>query len=434
MSSALPDDLSSPLPMPSETFGRQSKRVLAGGFLGSVASVGFTIYLFGVFQDALVEAFSTSVAVLSIAPALFMVVSGVLSPFIGRSLATGRRPGLSIKNVMLTGAVLIGSGFLVLSRMTSLFAAAAAFVLLVAPGAIMLGPLLAQAMVTNWFDRKRGQALGIVSAGTTAGGVLIPPLAARLIEAFGWRDAMSILGGLVLILVLPAIAQLVVPRPEDVGEITDGLPAPSGDEEIQAEPAADTRELLRNPRLWLAGATFGLIFSAGTISTIFTVPYASQLGIPLLGGATVVSMRAGAAAIGKIVLGSLADRLGVHPVLYGVIAIEVGLTVLLVQSRDPVVFTALGVAIGFVGGSPLPLKAALVGQLFGRNNFPAAMGLVQSVGVPIQLLMVPVAGLVYQATGTYAAVFALTIPCFLASALFLQFVRPQSTSEASRKA
>ena len=409
--------------MPSEKFRRYSRQVLASGFIGSVAAVGLTIYLFGVFQDAMVESFGTNVAVFAWAPTLFLAVSGLLSPFVGRSLATHGRPGLSIKHVMLCGAVLIGVGLIVLSRMSSLAAAALVFVVFVAPGAIFLGPLLAQAMITNWFDAKRGQALGIVSAGTTVGGVLIPPLAAVLIEAFGWRDAMAILGGLALVTAIPVVLRWVTPRPEEVGESPDGLEETAEQSTIRASPPSDTRALLRDPVLWLMGATFGLIFSAGTITTVFTVPYASQLGIPLVGGAIVVSMRAGMAAVGKIVLGSLSDRWGVRPVLYGVILAEVSLTLLLVQTRDPILFGILGVGIGFVGGAPLPLKAALVGQLFGRSNFPGAMGLIQSVGVPFQLFMVPIAGALYQATGTYAAVFGMTIPYFLGAAVFLVFLR-----------
>jgi MFS family permease len=409
--------------MPSAKFRRYSRQVLASGVIGSVAAVGLTIYLFGVFQDAMVESFGTNVAVFAWAPTLFLAVSGLLSPFVGRSLATHGRPGLSIKHVMLCGAVLIGVGLIVLSRMSSLAAAALVFVFFVAPGAILLGPLLAQAMITNWFDAKRGQALGIVSAGTTVGGVLIPPLAAVLIEAFGWRDAMAILGGLALVTAIPVVLRWVTPRPEEIGESPDGLEETAEQSTIRASPPSDTRALLRDPVLWLMGATFGLIFSAGTITTVFTVPYASQLGIPLVGGAIVVSMRAGMAAVGKIVLGGLSDRWGVRPVLYGVILTEVSLTLLLVQTRDPILFGILGVGIGFVGGAPLPLKAALVGQLFGRSNFPGAMGLIQSVGVPFQLFMVPIAGALYQATGTYAAVFGMTIPCFLGAAVFRVFLR-----------
>lgn len=418
--------------MSSVSYPRRSREVLIGGFVGSLISVGLTIYLFGVFQDALVESFGTSVATLAWAPTLFMAVSGILSPLVGRSLATRGRPGISIRRVMLAGALAIGIGLVLLSRMGSLVGAAVIFGTLVAPGAILFGPLLGQSMITNWFGARRGWALGIVSAGTTVGGMLTPPLAASLIEAFGWRDAMAILGGLALAVGVPTVLWLVRDRPEDVGLTVDGIGSSDQDLEGQStsgggeEPASETRTLLRDPALWLLGMTFGLVFSAGTISTVFTVPYASELGLPLLGGAFIASMRAGSAAIGKIVLGSLSDRLGIRRVLFGVIAIEVLLTGLLVQTRDPVVFSVLGVAIGFVGGSPLPLKAAFVGSIFGRTDFAAAMGLVQSVGVPFQLFMVPIAGLIYAATGTYAAVFGLTIPLFGLAAVGLAFLRPRS--------
>src|SRR6056297_105398 len=106
--------------MSSAGFRRQSREVLIGGFVGSLLSVGLTIYLFGVFQDALVASFGTSVATLSWAPTIFMAVSGVRSPLVGRSLATRGRPGLSIRRVMLGGALAIGLGLVLLSRMGSL--------------------------------------------------------------------------------------------------------------------------------------------------------------------------------------------------------------------------------------------------------------------------------------------------------------------------
>jgi MFS family permease len=295
--------------------------------------------------------------------------------------------------------------------------------MLVAPGAILLGPLLGQALVTNWFDARRGRALGIVSAGTTVGGMLMPPLAAALIEGIGWRGAMATLGGLSILIVLPLVRFLVRDRPEETSESAEGMNESSNlHDSIKSMEPADTRTLLRNPSLWLVGITFGLVFSAGLISTIFMIPYAGELGIPLLGGSLIASARAGAGAFGKIVFGSLSDRLGVRRVLFGVIGTEVLLTGILVQTREPVVFIAVGVAIGFVGGSPLPLKAAMTGQIFGRSNFPAAMGLLQTVAVPFQLCMVPLAGAIYQYAENYAAVFALTLPCFILGAITLYFV------------
>ena len=317
------------------------------------------------------------------------------------------------------GALSLGLGYVALSRVTSLPMAAFVFTGMIAPGAILMGPLLGQALVTNWFDTERGRMLGIVSAGTTAGGMLLPPLAASLIDALGWRGAMAALGVMALVVMLPTIAFLVRDRPESVDPLLEGPAAAV----LDSEATASTGELIRDPRLWLVGLTFGLIFSAGMISTIFMVPYATELGIPLVWGATVAAARSGLAATGKIVFGALADRVGVRPVLWGVIASEATLTALLIQTREPWLFVGIFVAIGFVGGAPLPLKATLTGALFGRSNFAGAMGLLQSLATPFQLLIVPIGGYVYTVTGSYASVFLLTIPCFLLGGLLPVFLR-----------
>lgn len=405
-----------------------ARRAVVGGFLGSLFAVGMTVYLFGVFQDALVETFQTSVYALSFAPSIFTAVSGLLSPLVGRSLATSTRRGRSVRKVMFLGALGLGLGLVALSRAPSLPIAGVLFGGVVAPGALLIGPLLGQALVTQWFDAERGRMLGVVSAGTTVGGMLLPPLAASWIEGLGWRDAMAALGLLSLAVMLPAIALLVRDRPAEAleperpgerpSEEAAGASAGSAGEGVRGDDApASTRELLADPRLWFVGASFGLIFSAGMISTVFMVPFATQMGIPLVAGAAVAGARAGLAATGKIAFGALADRLGVLPVLWGVVFMEATLTALLVLTRDPRLFVVLFVSIGFVGGAPLPLKATITGQLFGRGNFPAAMGLLQTLATPFQLLIVPLGGFIYSQTGTYAAVFMLTIPCFVLGGL-----------------
>jgi MFS family permease len=420
--------------LPSPRFTSHSRRVLAGGFVGSFASVGLSLYLFGVFQDSIVEAFGISVGTYSWGPSIFSLVSAVLSPIMGRSLRTHGREGLSIRGVMITGAVALGIGLVLISRSDSVLLLAVGFGLLVAPATTLMGPLMGQAMATNWFEAKRGRALGIVAAGTTIGGVFTPPLAASLIEALGWRDAMSLLGILMFVIPLPIIAFCVTTSPEDIGERPDGVTAPplSADGSPRTiAPPKTTGALLREPNLWLLGLAFGLIFSSGTISVVFTVPYASQLGLPLVGGAAIVSIRSAAAATGKVVLGSLSDRFGVKPVLWGIIAAEMVGIALLVQTRDPLVFALLGVAIGFVGGAALPLQGALVGLIFGRASFPSALGLLSPVSLPFRIFLVPVAGYVYNATNDYAMVFGCMIPIFALAALLLFFIHPPEDDETN---
>ena len=418
---------------------------MLGGALGSTFAVGLTIYVFGVFQDALVVAFDTDVATLSFAPSLFTAIGALLSPLAGRALATGR---VSIRVVMACGAVAIGLGLLLVSRADTLAMASLAFVALMVPGTILMGPLVGQTLITNWFDAARGRALGLVSAGTTLGGVLMPPLAAALIGGFGWRDAMSALGVLAIAVGGPIVWLCVRDAPAAVGELPDGAtasaPYPStysdassglvvDDERAVAKrPARPTAELLRDPGLLLSGVAFGAISGAGLISTIFTVPFATELGIPLVAGSLIAALRAGSAMLGKVACGTLSDRFGARRVLLGVLAVEILLTLALISTREPLLFAALGVGIGFVGGAPLPLRGALVGRLFGRHEFAAAMGLLSPIGLPFSLAAAPLAGWIYARADSYAAAFALAIPLFVAGAACLALVREPAPASPPR--
>lgn len=412
------------LAVPSPTFGPRSRRVLAAGFAGSFFSVGFSIYLLGAFQTAMLETFSANVATWGLASSAFTGVSGLLSPFVGRWIVTRGRPGLSIRTVMIAGAIAIGVGLLAISRAPTIGLAALGWGGLVAPGTVLLGPLVTQAMVTNWFDATRGRALGFVAAGTTVAGGVIPTLAALLIESLGWRDAMAVLALAMFAIPLPLAAIFARSTPEEVGEAPDGVAAPAGTSKAAFEGPRTTGALLREPRLWLLGVLFGCQFTAGTISVVFTIPYAQQLELSLVASAAVLSFRSWFAALGKILLGSLSDRLGARRVLFIVFAVEIVLTLLLIQARGPVLFVIAGVGLGFVGGAALPLKGALIGEVFGRASFASVFGLLQTVALPFQLLLVPLAGHVRDVTGGYAPVFAATIPLFASAALGLVFVRP----------
>ncbi|MFP8875695.1 MAG: MFS transporter [Myxococcota bacterium] len=411
---------------PSPEFRRRSLPVLAAGFAGSFFSVGFSVYLYGVFQAQMLETFGENVTKFALASVLMAIVSGLLSPFLGRFLATNGRAGLSIRSVMIAGAASMGVGLLAVSRVPSLALAGLFFALLIAPGMTMLGPLVTQVMVTNWFNLTRGRALGIVAAGTTVAGGVVPVFAAMLIESLGWRDAMASLGLIMLAIPLPISAILAKTSPEEVGEHIDGLEEDSVETLPLQQLPLSTRQLFANPSLWVLGMLFGLQFAAGTLSVAFTIPYAQQLGLGLVAGASVLGMRSWFGALGKILLGWLSDSTGPRPVVFGALVVQATLTVFMIQTRDPIYFSLLGIAIGFAGAAMLPLKGALLAECFGRTSFASASGLIHLVELPFHLIALPLAGYVYDSTSDWATVFALTIPMFVAASILLFFVgRPE---------
>jgi MFS family permease len=206
--------------------------VLAAAFVGNAAGVGLTLHVFGVFVEPVAQSLGATMAVMALAPVLWQCINGSLNVPLGRLLGS-----ISIRRVMALGAMLLGAGLALLSRTSTLVEAGLVYVALVSIGSVMVGTLPAMTLVSNWYEERRGRALGIVSAGTIAAGLFFPPLAAWLIELFGWRQAFLCLGLGTLVGVVPILLAFVIDRPEQVGERPDGrLASEAGDPAVEAAP------------------------------------------------------------------------------------------------------------------------------------------------------------------------------------------------------
>ena len=86
----------------------------------------------------------------------------------------------------------------------------------------MIGTTANTKLMVNWFNRRRGLALGIAIMGYSAAGTVVPPIALAMLNAYGWRTSYLIFAGIVALLVLPAILLLVKQKPADLGLGTDG--------------------------------------------------------------------------------------------------------------------------------------------------------------------------------------------------------------------
>jgi hypothetical protein len=183
--------------------------IVAVSFAAQAFAVGLTTYAFGLFQKPVAAEFDASFQEVGLGMTLMGVAGAIFAPFLGRAL--DRR---SIRGIMVLGCV-------------------------VSPGMLALGPNGSAKVVANWFVRRRGQALGICAAGTSAGGFLAPPLIAMAIEAFGWRGALACLALVVTVLAIPLVWLVIADRPEDRGLAPDGDDAALQPAAGAATPAAE---------------------------------------------------------------------------------------------------------------------------------------------------------------------------------------------------
>ena len=121
----------------------------------------------------------------------------MLAPFIGRAL--DRYP---LKRIMALGALSMGTEFALLSVVQSPFQFYLVLSIFVGFGAGAMGQLATSKLVSNWFVRKRGTALGIAAAGISVSGVIMPNISAYLVTEFGWRSGFLVYGLVTLTLVV----------------------------------------------------------------------------------------------------------------------------------------------------------------------------------------------------------------------------------------
>ena len=389
-------------------------------------AVGFFFYSYGVFFNAIAKEFGGSHLGASLGLTVTHAVGAVAAPMVGRAL--DRFP---LRRVIAVGAVSMSTGFLLLSQVNSLLEFYLVLGVFIGFGASSMGNLATSKLVTNWFDKRRGTALGIAASGVSLSGVVMPNVSAQLIENFDWRIGFMVFGFFTLCVVVPLVLRLVISRPEDVGMRPDGaLPKPS-ENVITAPPRIGMRYVVREYNFWVIVLTFSFLFCSMSATLTHMIPRLVHLGHSLVDAAGVMSLCAGLGVLGKLGFGWIADRQSVRRVVVMVIILQFTGQFLMYASDEFGVFS-LGAAIFGLGvGGVVPMHGAIVGATFGRERFGAILGLMRPAMFPIQILGVPFAGWVYDVYQSYDPAFAVFLGLYLCAATTIAFYRaPRKTAAA----
>ena len=385
-------------------------------------------YGVSVFVDPMIEDLGISRTQMTTAYLIGTLVGALALPWIGQAIDRfGVRRTMAIIGALF-GGLLIG-----MSLVSNIVGLTAGFI-----GIRMMGQgalnLTATTAVALWFTRKRGLAMGIVTAAGGVGMTLIPLLGERLIADMGWRNAWLIEGLAVWAIVLPIALLGIRNRPSDVGQYVDG------DKATDAPPAevwgVTRKEALRSSFFWLVTA------AVATISTITTAVVFHQ--IDLLGSRGLTPTEAAAnflpqtvaTLIATLGIGALADRVSPRIVLVMSMGMMAGGLLLATAVTPGLLAIAFGMLIGASGGAMRVVEATELPRYFGTLHIGAIRGVVTSVGIAGAAVGPVLFSLGRDVTGNYTAVLlaSIVIPVVVAlGALIVRLPRhgqPDAQGEA----
>ncbi len=331
------------------------------------------------------------------------------------------------------GACVMALGFFLVSQVRSLPALYLCLAGPVALGSTCIGALPNNTAVARWFVARRGRALGIATAGISAGGVVFAPLAQYLIAHTGWREAYAVLAGLVLVLVLPPVLAFMRRDPADLGLVPDGEPVPSR-RRTPESLAAIERELehsvrpdaaVRSASFWLLAVVFGLTMAGLSGVLLYQIPLLIDRGMPATHASWVLGATAAMGVVGKLGFGALLDRFDQRRVAAMCFCLQAAGVLLLWQTTGPWLLACYVVLYGYAMGGNATLQASLVAEAFGRGHFGAISSRLVPFVVTAQAIGVPATGYLRDLTGSFGPALAtIVVAALIAAVVVLQIPLP----------
>jgi predicted MFS family arabinose efflux permease len=263
-------------------------------------------------------------------------------------------------------------------------------------------------MLSAWFHRHRGLAIGLAVSGIGLGYSYVPILAQWVIDNYDWRTAYYVLSAIALLVAVPIAQFVLVEKPADKGQYPDGIegtPPPATSRDVGLE----TRTALRTREFWVMLAIFFLLTFATYGIFIHLVPMLIDRGMTPQAAAGVASVTGIAVLVARVLIGFLVDRFFAPRVaLVAFILCAAGAALLYFGAAGGQAFLA-AVMVGLAIGAESDLLAYLSSRYFGLRSLGTIFGL-QSAAYMLGTASGPWAfGRGFEATGSYATMLATCI-------------------------
>ena len=376
-------------------------------FAGGTFHYGFTNFF-----NPIRNTFGWSAAVTSVAASLRGLETGGLDPVVGFLVDR-----VGPRKLMLFGWSVIGLGFLLMSRIDSLWAFYGSF-FLIATGMSFGFFLVMNTAIAHWFTRKRSRAITLIYIGSGASG-LLAPLLALSISQFGWRQTLVIIGiGLWVIGIL--LSLVMRHKPSQYGYLPDGettatiyeptpVPNPNSSRKMVEDASGPSatgftaKAAVRTRAFWSVAFVFFFRQAGPSAVMVHIVPYLESVGVLTAIAATAVTGMTLCSLIGRLGFGFLGDFTSKRYLIAIALTLQtIGLVIFSFIDIDRIWLIVLFLLIYAPGyGGVIPLMPAVQADYFGTRNFGTIMGLMGVIHMLPGLASPVVAGWIFDVMGSY---------------------------------
>lgn len=341
----------------SDAVGPRSTRLIATSFMSLFAIIGLTLYGLPLYYPEFMTELGWTRGDVTFGNMLGKLAIGPLFGFLVGWYIERRGP----RGAMIAGLFVAGGAVALLGN-TSVYWLFLVCYCFNALGYVLAGPLPNQVLLSNNFQAQRGRAMGIAYIGIAIGAFFVPQLTKYLQAELGWRNALQILGAIIVLTGLPLVLML---ERED-----SRPPAPKG-------PQASLRDVLRSPSFYLiAIGSFASVGAVGSVMQHMMVYMTLDQGRETAQALNVMSWIAGSSLLGRYGAGWLADRFGPKRVMLLVyLLVAAGAAFLVMGPTGPSIYV-FAVVFGLGLGGEYMIIPLMAADVFGTAVLGRVMGIV----------------------------------------------------------
>ena len=383
--------------------------VLGAGFVVLFFGTGAR-YAFGLMLVPMTEDLDTSRSLLSSVLTLFMIVSAVAMPVVGRLIDRH-----SIRLVMATGVVLTAAAMGLMSVIGSVWQVFALYGVLYAVGfaATTVGPV--SVLMSRWFSNNRGLAASAALTGNGMGQLVIIALLTAFLVDLGWRNLYLALGVVNVVVVAPIVLIALRARPDNLGRTDDTLP--------DDQPELSIIQVLVAKDFWLLAVMYTACGFQDFFVATHVVAFAQDQGVGQLMSGNLLALMGLAALIGVLISGAMADRMGaVRPTLL-CFTLRIGLFAFIPFMQDSVSIAAFALIYGFTFTITAPLTVVFAANIFGTSRLGSVSGLINMIHQIAGGVGAFAGAMIFDATGSYNGAFFVMLALSVVAAVSMLLLR-----------